>query len=56
MTALLAYGLFAIVGLLLIGGALLAGIREWRKAKADLIEETRAETERVRAYNTGSTS
>lgn len=48
MTALLAYGLFALLGLVVIVGALLADSRARRKANADLIEEIRAETARTR--------
>lgn len=51
MTALLAYGLFALLGLVVIVGALLADSRDRRKAQADLIEEIRAETERVKRSN-----
>lgn len=54
MSFYLAYGLFALIGLVVILGALLADIREQRKVKSDieeLIAEIRAETERVKQAN-----
>lgn len=51
MTALLAYGLFALLGLVVIVGALLADIRDWRKFRADLIEEIRAAINIVKQAN-----
>ena len=51
MTAFAALSIFAGLGLLLIVGALRADMRESRKRRNDLIEEIRAETERVKQFN-----
>lgn len=51
MTALAAMTIFAGLGLLLIVGALRADMRERRQRQDSLIEEIRAETERVKRSN-----
>ena len=51
MTALIAMSIFAGLGLLLIVGALRADMRERRQRQDSLIEEIRAEAERVKKVN-----